>query len=100
MFIQHHELGKLGICDFTHIKSHVTIDGKTFKHMLFNYRLPASGWVYSLVIYGGESFAAFSDGLQNAFAQSEGVPQEVRTDSLSAAYKNPSSVEDFTASYK
>lgn len=100
MFMQHHELGKLGICDFTHIKSPVTIDGKTFKHMLFNYRLPASGWVYSHVIYGGESFAAFSDGLQNAFAKSEGVPQEVRTDSLSAAYKNNSSVEDFTASYQ
>jgi hypothetical protein len=43
MFMQHHELGKLGICDFTHIKSPVTIDGKTLKHMLFNYRLPASG---------------------------------------------------------
>jgi hypothetical protein len=38
--------------------------------------------------------------LQNAFAKSEGVTQEVRTDSLSAAYKNTSSVEDFTASYQ
>jgi hypothetical protein len=100
MFMQQQQLGKLGICDFTHIKSPVTIDDKTFKHMLFNYRLPASGWVYSHVIYCGESFAAFSDGLQNAFAKSEGVPQEVRTDSLSAGYKNISSVEDFTASYK
>jgi hypothetical protein len=56
--------------------------------------------VYSHVIYGGESFAAFSDSLQNAFAKREGVPQEVRTDSLSAAYKHTSCVEDFTASYK
>jgi hypothetical protein len=30
----------------------------------------------------------------------ENFTQEVRTDSLSAAYKNSRSVEDFTASYK
>ena len=100
MFMQHHELGKLGICDFTHIKSPVTIDEKPFKHMLFNYRLPASGWSYSQVIYGGESFAAFSDGLQNAFTKSKGVPSEVRTDSLSAAYKNNGTAEDFTQRYQ
>jgi len=74
MFLQIHELGKQGICDFTHVQMPVTIDAKPFKHMLFNYRLPASGWAYSQVTYGGESFAAFSDGLQNAFAKSKGVP--------------------------
>lgn len=100
IFMQEHPLGKLGICDFTLVRSPVTIDAKAFKHLLFNYRLPASGWVYSQVIYGGESFAAFSDGLQNAFAKSKGVPKEVRTDSLSAAYKNSGSVEDFTARYQ
>ena len=100
MFLQVHELGKQGICDFTHVQIPVTIDAKPFKHMLFNYRLPASGWAYSQVTYGGESFAAFSDGLQNAFAKSKGVPQEVRTDSLSAAYKNNGTLEDFTIRYE
>jgi len=33
-----------------------------------------NSWAYSQVTYGGESFAAFSDGLQNAFAKSKGVP--------------------------
>ena len=100
MFMQHHELGKQGICDFTHIKTPVTINAQPFKHMLFNYRLPASGWIYSQVTYGGESFAAFSDGLQNALAKSKGVPQEVRTDSLSAAYKNNGTLVDFTVRYE
>lgn len=100
MFLQVHELGKQGICDFTHVNLPVTIQTESFKHMLFNYRLPASGWTYSQVTYGGESFAVFSDGLQNAFAKSKGVPQEVRTDSLSAAYKNNGTLEDFTARYE
>lgn len=38
--------------------------------------------------------------MQNAFAKSKGVPQEVRTDSLSTAYKNNGTVEDFTARYE
>ncbi|WP_371192907.1 IS21 family transposase [Glaciecola sp. SC05] len=100
VFMQEHPLGKLGICDFTHVKSPVTINLRPFKHMLFNYRLVSSGWVYTQVTYGGESFAAFSDGLQNAFAKSKGVPREVRTDSLSAAYKNSGAAEDFTARYQ
>lgn len=99
VFLQHHPFGQLGICDFTHVKVPVTIDGEAIKHMLFNYRLAASGWQYCQVTYGGESFAAFSDGLQNAFAKSGGVPMEVRTDSLSAAYKNNGGLDDFTQRY-
>jgi hypothetical protein len=96
IFIQTHEYGTLGICDFTHVKSSVTIAGKPLKHMLFHYRMPASGWAYAQVIYGGESFAAFSDGLQKAFKAAGGVPKVVRTDSLSAAYRNHANDDDFT----
>jgi len=96
MFLQTHEYGGLGICDFTHIQSPVTIAGEPLKHMLFHYRMPASGWAYAQVIYGGESFAAFSDGLQKAFKEAGGVPQKVRTDSLSAAYRNHSNDGDLT----
>lgn len=100
VFMQHHPLGQLGICDFTEVLLPVTLKGKRFRHRLFNYRLAASGWQYYQVIYGGESFAAFADGLQNAFAKSGGVPKEVRTDSLSAAYKNSGELEDFTQRYQ
>ena len=99
MFTQTHALGALGIADFTVVKESVTIAGVPLKHRLFHYRLVASRWGYAQVVYGGESFAALSDGLQRAFAASGGVPHELRTDSLSAAYKNRQAQDDFTERY-
>ena len=99
IFLQTHGYGELGIADFTYINLGVRIADDPLKHLLFHYRLPASGWAYAQVVYGGESFTALSDGLQNAFQASNGVPLDVRTDSLSAAYKNMSSREDFTERY-
>jgi hypothetical protein len=96
VFLQEHPIGALGICDFTQADFLVTIEGEPVPHKLFHYRLVASGWAFAQVTYGGESFAAFSDGLQNAFLASGGVPIEVRTDSLSAAYKNHQETFDFT----
>jgi hypothetical protein len=96
VFLQEHPEGALGICDFTQADFPVTIAGEPLVHKLFHYRLVASGWAFAQVTYGGESFAAFSDGLQNAFLASGGVPIEVRTDSLSAAYKNHQETFDFT----
>lgn len=96
IFRQVKELGQLGIMDFTWAHFTVTIQGTALKHRLFNYRLPASGWSYAEVVYGGESFVAVATGLQNAFSQSNGVPKEVRTDSLSAAYRNHSNETLFT----
>lgn len=40
------------------------------------------------VIQGGESFVGLSQGLQNVLFACGGVPQQHRTDSLSAAYRN------------
>ena len=99
IFIQEHPPALLGICDFTHADFTVTISGEPLQHKLFHYRLVSSGWAYAQVTYGGESFSAFSDGLQNAFQASGGVPAEVRTDSLSAAYKNHQETHDFTARF-
>lgn len=96
VFVQHHEPGRLGIADFTRVNYPVSICGEVLQHQLFHYRLPASGWAFAQVIYGGESFAAFSDGLQNALIAAGGVPAEIRTDSLSAAYKNRKEQNDFT----
>lgn len=96
MFLQTHEYGGLGICDFTYVQSPITIAGEPLKHRLFHYRMPASGWAYAQVVYGGESFTAFSDGLQKAFRSAGGVPKVVRTDSLSAAYRNHTNEDDLT----
>jgi len=51
------------------------------------------------VVEGGESFEALSKGLQNALWQAGGAPQEHRSDSLSAAFKNLTEEEDFTVRY-
>jgi hypothetical protein len=100
IFRQQKEFGRQGIMDFTWADFTVTIQGETLEHRLFNYRLPASGWGHAEVVYGGESFTAVATGLQGAFEQSGGVPTELRTDSLSAAYKNNTSEREFTESFQ
>src|SRR5690625_853995 len=100
MFLQSHPLGALGIADFTYNKTPISVNGAPLEHRLFHYRMPASSWAFVQVIYGGESFVAFSDALQNAFIAAQGVPKELRTDSLSAAYKNRAQEEDFTQRFK
>lgn len=89
MFKIHHEPGQVGQSDFTHLKGvSITIGGKPLSHILYHYRLSFSGWQYVQVIQGGESFIGLSQGLQNALHASGGAPQQHRTDSLSAAYRN------------
>jgi transposase InsO family protein len=84
-----YEPGEIAFCDFTQLKGvEVTIVGKVFPHLLFHYRLAWSGWSYTQVVQGGESFVALSEGLQNALAACGGVPAELRTDRLSAACRN------------
>lgn len=100
IFEQLKELGRLGILDYTYADYDVTIKGESFNHRLFHYRLPASGWAYFEVVYGGESFTSLATGLQNAFKASGGIPKELRTDSLSAAYKNNNSKAEFTSRFE
>lgn len=89
MFKIQHAPGELGLSDFTHLKGvTVTVNGQPFQHILYHYRLAFSGWQYVQVIQGGESFVGLSQGLQNALFACGGVPQQHRTDSLSAAYRN------------
>jgi hypothetical protein len=89
IFRQTHEPGAMALCDYTWMnKLEITIAGELFKHKLFHYRLIFSSWTYAQVVFGGESFESLSSGLQNAFWRSGGVPQEIRTDSLSAAFNN------------
>ena len=89
MFRQDHPPGLLGLSDFTELKGIiVTIHGEALVHRLFHFRLAFSGWHYIKVILGGESFPALAEGIQEALERLGGAPQEHRTDSLSAAFKN------------
>ena len=102
MFAQHHPAGRQGLSDFTVCDDlRVTIGGEGFDHRLFHFRLACSGWEDAAVVIGGESFSALSEHLQNALWKLGGVPQEHRSDSLSAAYKNldADAQHDFTRSY-
>ncbi|ERN41886.1 hypothetical protein KR51_00014760 [Rubidibacter lacunae KORDI 51-2] len=89
MFESHHQPGRMGLSDFSKLKRvGITIKGEPFEHLLYHYRLAYSGWQYVQAVQGGESFVALSEGLQNALYACGGVPQQHRTDSLSAAYRN------------
>ena len=80
----------------------ITIAGQPFLHRLFHFALVFSGWEDVEVVLGGESFTAFSSGLQNALWQLGGAPKDCRTDSLSAAFANldPITREDMQKRYE
>jgi hypothetical protein len=102
IFRQNHPPGWQGMSDFTNANAlGVTLQGVSFEHLLYHYRLVYSKWEAASVVLGGESFSALAEGLQNALWLSGGVPQTHRTDSLSAAYKNrpDKEEEDFTEDY-
>jgi hypothetical protein len=80
--------GRQGLSDFTHPNDAITVAGEPFPHLLYQFRLAYSGWRSVTVVRGGESYAALSSGLQRALRQAGGVPEEHRTDSLSAARNN------------
>jgi hypothetical protein len=64
--------------------------------------LPFSGFEHAHVVLGGESFVALAEGLQNALWSLGGVPEQHRTDSLSAAFRNlgADAKEDLTTRYE
>lgn len=89
MFLQRQVPGRMGLSDFTQLKKvSITIKGELLKHLLYHFRLIYSGWCHVMVVLGGESFTALSEGIQDALWRLGGVPGEHRTDSLSAAFKN------------
>jgi hypothetical protein len=99
-FEQVHPPGRLGSFDFTDISSlDVTIDGRPFPHLLFHLVLTCSN-AESVRICFSESFEALSAGLQAGFQEFGGVPQRVRSDSLSAAVNNLSHEREFRERYQ
>ena len=102
-FAQTHRPGEQSLSDFTHMNTlEITINHNSFKHLLYHFRLVYSKWSYVMVVQGGESFQALSQGLQSALRMLGGSTRAHRTDSLSAAYKNlsESEQEDMTQRYQ
>jgi len=99
-FAQANPPGRLALSDFTACNElAVSIAGETFAHRLYQFALAYSGWRHAEVVCDGESFAALAQGLQNALWALGGVPEEHRTDSLSAAFNNLAEQEELTRRY-
>jgi hypothetical protein len=89
IFRQEHPPGRMGLSDFSDMADlSVSIAGEPLAHRLYHFRLPFSGFEYAHVVLGGESFVALAEGLQNALWSLGGVPEQHRSDSLSAAFRN------------
>jgi hypothetical protein len=100
-FAQEHPPGRLGLSDFTVADDlGVEIDGRAFDHRLYQFALAHSGWRHAVVLTEGESFLALSSGLQAALWRLGGVPEEHRTDSLSAAFNNLAEAQELTRRYE
>src|SRR5450432_173304 len=100
---QEHEPGRLGLSDFTDTSVlGVTVAGVDLDHRLYHFRLACSGFEHAHVVLGGESFVALAEGLQNALWALGGAPEQHRSDSLSAAFRNlgADAKEDLTRRYE
>jgi len=95
-FRQSHTPGKQGQSDWTHCDElKVTIDGIAFPHMLFHFMLPYSRWETAYISFS-ESFDNLVSGYTRAIAELGAVPEEHRTDNLTAAVSNHGSRPVFT----
>src|SRR6202163_1888636 len=103
IFRQEHPPGRMGLSDFTDVSALGIMIARTrFDHRLYHFRLACSGFEHAHVVLGGESFVALAEGLQNALWGLGGVPQQHRSDSLSAAFCNldRDAQEDLTRRYE
>ena len=100
MFPQRHEPGHQAQSDFTFMNVlGVTILGQPFPHLLYHFVLAYSNWE-TTTLCSSESFESLSLGLQNALWELGAVPEEHRTDRLSAAVNNNLKRDTFTRRYR
>jgi hypothetical protein len=86
-FPQVHQPGKVAQSDFTHMTElGVTLGGVPFAHLVFHLVFPYSN-VEAIRLCLSESFEALGEGLETCLWQLGGVPQQHRTDHLSAALR-------------
>jgi transposase InsO family protein len=93
----------MGLSDFCDMRNlNVSVASVPLDHRLYHFRLPFSGFESTHVVLGGESFVALAEGLQNALWRLGGAPQQHRSDSLSAAFRNldADAKEDVTRRYE
>jgi hypothetical protein len=84
-FAQRHRPGEQSQSDFTDMRSlGVRVGGEPFTHLLYHFVLTYSNWE-SVMVCATETFESLSEGVQGALWRLGGVPQEHRTDNLSAA---------------
>jgi transposase len=85
IFRQIHKPGKQSQSDWTHCTElEITIDGQPFPHMLFHFMLPYSRWETAYISFS-ESFDNLVSGYTRAVSELGAVPEEHRTDNLTAA---------------
>ncbi len=99
-FQQIHPPGREGAFDFTDgSELGVTIAGRLFVHLLFQFVLSFSGWRW-VCLAASETFEAMVHGLQGAFWELGGVPEVARSDNLSAAtHQLPGGGRELTRRY-
>ena len=99
MFPQKYQPGHQAQSDFTFMgRLGVTIQGQPFPHLLYHFVLAYSNWEATTLCFS-ESFESLSLGLQNALWELGSLPEEHRTDRLSAAVKNLQR-DEFTERYQ
>src|SRR5258708_6081713 len=101
IFEQVHTPGERAQSDFTHMEDvGVTIAGEPFPHLVYHFVLTYSN-VEAAFICFSETFEALAEGIENSLWQIGGVPQQHRTDHLSAAVRQlrKEEKEDWTTRY-
>jgi hypothetical protein len=102
IFEQIHTPGERAQSDFSHMEDlGVTVAGEPFPHMIYHFVLTYSNVEAASVCFS-ETFEALAEGIEKALWQIGGVPQQHRTDHLSAAVKQlrKNDQEEWTARYQ
>ncbi len=87
VFPQVHRPGQAAQSDFTHMNDlHITIAGIAFPHLIYHLVLTYSN-VEAVRVCFSESFEALAEGLEACLWQIGGVPEQHRTDHLTAALR-------------
>src|SRR5579859_5173116 len=102
IFEQRHQPGERAQSDFTHMEDlGVTIAGEPFPHLVYHFVLTYSN-AEAISLCFSETFEALAEGIEKALWQLGGVPEQHRTDHLSAAVRHlrKEEREDWTLRYQ